>query len=306
MNKLVSKSLIQRFKQGNKIRKMQNASGGSLWGKNIIGSQPYVGDKKMLKYTWPDKNINENVSGVVINDAVQRHNNTPNIIKVGTTPGMSIEELRKQSSSISKNQSSKTTKPQSSSTAKSSITVKSKPRSGWSYGYNRSNEISDIKATQQMLKDAGYLFSDKYDVVDGKWGNDTENAYKKYLLNKEKPVVAPTIQQISQTPLDNTIRKGFTQVMNTPPIIANLPKQPVRGGNFNKSQIRNLISQGGFDPYKYTGAQRKALRLYLNGESNDTSLLDGTDLARFTLPFRKQGGQLISRNPVERFKNKIK
>lgn len=29
-----------------------------------------------------------------------------------------------------------------------------------------------------MLKDAGYLSSDKYNVVDGKWGSDTENAYK--------------------------------------------------------------------------------------------------------------------------------
>jgi len=47
-----------------------------------------------------------------------------------------------------------------------------------------------------MLKDAGYLSSDKYNVVDGKWGNDTENAYKKYLLNKEKPVVAPTQEEI--------------------------------------------------------------------------------------------------------------
>jgi hypothetical protein len=42
--------------------------------------------------------------------------------------------------------------------------------------------------------------------------------------------------------------------------------------------------------------------LYLNGLSDDTSLLDGTDLARFTLPFRKKGGILPSKNVIERFK----
>ena len=326
MQKLVSKNPIQRFKQGKKIVKalgglpmVINSNGGvpavintvggvpatrpatgsvgrvlgkvGRFGRFVKGSIPVlvgsiIGDK-IGTYTW------NKTYGHAYNQGIQQREQNKQRLRTyldaASTSGAfggpdlsnmdNIQEVRQ-----------------------SRVAAKPKQRSGWSYGYNRSNEISDIKATQQMLKDAGYLSSDKYDVVDGKWGSDTENAYKKYLLNKEKPVVAPTIQQISQTPLDNTIHKGFTQVMNTPPIIANLPTQPSRNGNFNKSQIRNLISQGGFDPYKYTGAQRKALRLYLNGESDDTSLLDGTDLARFTLPFRKQGGRLVSRNPIKRFK----
>jgi hypothetical protein len=33
----------------------------------------------------------------------------------------------------------------------------------------------------------------------------------------------------------------------------NIPKQTVRSGNFDRSQIRDMIRQGGFNPYNYTG-----------------------------------------------------
>ena len=44
-------------------------------------------------------------------------------------------------------------------------------------------------------------------------------------------------------------------------------------GAYNRSGIRNLMYNSGLNPYDYSGEQRRALRLYLNGESNDTSLL---------------------------------
>ena len=44
-------------------------------------------------------------------------------------------------------------------------------------------------------------------------------------------------------------------------------------GAYNRSGIRNLMYNSGLNPYDYSGEQRRALRLYLNGESDDTSLL---------------------------------
>ena len=75
-----------------------------------------------------------------------------------------------------------------------------------------------------------------------------------------------------------------------------------RNSNYNKSGIRNLIRNYGLNAYDFSGAQRRALRLYLNGQSNDTSLLTN-GLERFIVPY-KQGGQLPSRNIVERFKQR--
>lgn len=55
----------------------------------------------------------------------------------------------------------------------------------WVNGIQKRDEITDVRATQQMLKDAGFDIG-KYGV-DGKWGEYTENAYKKYLALKNVP-----------------------------------------------------------------------------------------------------------------------
>lgn len=43
---------------------------------------------------------------------------------------------------------------------------------------------------------------------------------------------------------------------------------------YNRSQIRDIIRMAGINPYQFTGAQRKNLRKYLNGEEYDESLLN--------------------------------
>lgn len=60
----------------------------------------------------------------------------------------------------------------------------------------------------------------------------------------------------------------------------NLSRIPNPTYSLNRKQTRDIIRNAGFNPYNYSGAQRKALRKYLNGESSDTSLLQG-DLASF-------------------------
>lgn len=128
----------------------------------------------------------------------------------------------------------------------------------------------------------------------------------------------------------------------TPPTQITVERTPV---TYDRAQTRDVMRMMGYNPYAFTGAQRKQLRQYLNGESDDTSLLSDIDLSkfrnnntqssdtpliatpasttrRFTIPdyagqfrnwvqsqplfsgYAKQGGKLISRNPVKQFKQK--
>lgn len=189
---------------------------------------------------------------------------------------------------------------------------KTKQKSGWSYGFDRSKEISDIQATQQMLQNAGFDIG-KYGA-DGKWGKDTEAAYLQYLKSQEQPetpIAEPT------TPLTNPISTGYTPV--TFSFVRNRE-------NLNRSQTRDRMREAGYNPYNFTGGQRKALRLYLNGESDDTSKLGGIDLTKFeqnqwvpqgqdwrsnlqntlSLSYHKKGGTLSSKNPITRFKENFR
>ena len=302
MNKLVSKNPIQRFKQGKKIEKFQlgknfkrvgtannglsgiyfNPDDSKLY-KGTLTGYDYIGDS--YKYT----NYGTGKTGVI---------NASEYIKKPLTGKTNIdvnEELKVLNEINSKSNSTK-------SGIKTEYKKKLTPRSRWSYGYNRSNEISDIRATQQMLKDAGYLSSDKYNVVDGKWGKDTENAYKKYLLNKEKPIITPTQEKIQQV-LPQIAQQAqptlVTQtLLNQTPTLTNFTPQPVTR-TFNRSEIRDYIRSKGKGAYDYTGAQKKALRMVINGQGTDEDKAIVKDMGLF-----KQGGQLISRNPVKRFKQK--
>lgn len=158
----------------------------------------------------------------------------------------------------------------------------------------KNEDFNDVRSFQNALNN---FFSKDYGAgsikVDNMWGNQTQRAFD-LALSKAVGLQSLKSPEIVKKPELPTISKNEPSIIN----------YKIRNGNYNRSQIRDLIRSGGFNPYTYTGAQRKALRLYLNGLSNDTSLLDGTDLARFTLPFRKKGGQLISRNPVKRFKQR--
>ena len=168
------------------------------------------------------------------------------------------------------------------------------------------------KSAQAIQEEINNVFGPNAVKPDNKWGNQSK-AGLQALYERWKSLQSPTIETktidvnspskvlnstvINQEPLtsEQQIERAITNNVN------NL--QFKRNGNYNRSQIRNLISEKlGQDAYNYTGAQRKALRLYLNGESNDTSLLTD-DLQKFIVPY-KQGGQLISKNPVQRFKQK--
>ena len=157
----------------------------------------------------------------------------------------------------------------------------------------KNEDFNNVRSFQNALNN--FFSKDRAGSInaDNMWGDQTQKAFD-LALSKAAGLQSFKSPETVKKPELSTISKNELSIIN--------PK--IRNGNYNRSQIRDLIRKGGFNPYTYTGDQRKALRLYLNGLSDDTSLLDGTDLARFILPFRKKGGQLISRNPVKRFKQR--
>lgn len=166
---------------------------------------------------------------------------------------------------------------------------------------------------------------------DGKWGTQSQTALD-FVLNRINSQKAAQPVLPFMNPLKIT-------VTNHPPVIyqGNIPEfkpqiQNVRNHSYNRADIRNLIHQAGFNPYDFSAVQRRALRKYLNGESDDVSQLGGTPLYRFTIPYTQQQtqeqpqqqttqqtqqekklhpaeykrGGLISRNPIIRFKKRNK
>ena len=70
---------------------------------------------------------------------------------------------------------------------------------------------------------------------------------------------------------------------------------------FNRSEIRDYIRSKGKGAYDYTGAQRRALRMVMNGQGTDEDKAIVKAMGLF-----KQGGQLVSRNPIKRFKSNFR
>lgn len=195
-------------------------------------------------------------------------------------------------------------------------------------GWNRSMGSSIDQDSLNKLQEMGYdtnninakkiqdeinnVFGPHAVKSDDKWGNQSKAGLQ--ALYERWKSLQPTTTETKTVDINSPSKVLNSTVINQEPltpeqqtdkaIVNNVDNlQFKRNGNYNRSQIRNLISEKlGQDAYNYTGAQRKALRLYLNGESNDTSLLTD-DLQKFIVPY-KQGGQLVSRNPIQRFKQK--
>lgn len=316
MNKLISRNPVQRFKQGRKIVKAQFSWGegfGSSWNNPYLiqGEAQRKADEDIVKY-WEKQ-------GDGTYDEAQR-----------TADEAIVQELAKSEVKPKQTTTKKTrTARQLNAPKFYGQTIGGKVLAR---GSNFNGLINDSQ--RQALLNAGFKNEDFNNVrsfqialnnffskdgagsitVDDKWGDQTQKAFNMALSragydpSNKMGLTPTTLSNIyNQNKLEGLYAAGLLKKPESLTVPENkLPtiNTKIRGGNFNKSQIRDLIRKGGFNPYAYTGAQRKALRLYLNGLSDDTSLLDGTDLARFTLPFRKKGGILPSRNIVKRFKNR--
>lgn len=143
-------------------------------------------------------------------------------------------------------------------------------------------------------------------AVDNAWGEQSSRALKMMMQNKANQDQASIFTQnpILFNSLNSTDEQATLNVGNNP----DLKLTPTKF-NFNKAQTRDWLRNNGIGPYSLTGAQRHAVRNVLggNGTDQDRSLI-GTNSKLLELltkrGYFKQGG-LISRNPVQRFKNNI-
>lgn len=62
--------------------------------------------------------------------------------------------------------------------------------------------------------------------------------------------------------------------------------------NFNRSQVRALMSQKGLDPYAYTGSQRKALRKALNSGQDIEAIFNQWSQNNQPISYNAEGGSL--------------
>ena len=126
--------------------------------------------------------------------------------------------------------------------------------------------------------------------IDGIWGKNTEAAYQKYLLDQSNKKVLDSLSSI--TPLTNFSNPIIENPSN---INIQVPKQ-----TYNRTQIREFLRNKGVNPYQFNGAQRKALRMILNGQGTD----DDKALVQSMGIFKQGGNMLPSRNIIERFKQR--
>jgi hypothetical protein len=83
------------------------------------------------------------------------------------------------------------------------------------------------------------------------------------------------------------------------PTDLNINSIPTTPQTYNRTQVREFLRNKGVNPYSFTGDQRKAIRMILNGQGTDEdkALVQGMGIF-------KKGGQLPSRNPIIRFRNR--
>lgn len=318
-NNLVSKNPVQRFKQGKKIIKAQ---GGIQFWMGRMGDW-YSGNKKENTYINPTQITPEKI-------VPQKDGRT--IAKInGKWYNQNGQEVINFSSPVSKtNNFSKTRQSvndyankllKSNPTEKRVITKEvstSSPvfagyRIGKTGGLNYSisdtdkqqligtgqfteSDFTNALATQQALN--RYFANSGLGSIkeDNAWGDQSRKALE-FALSKSK----------SLTPFSNETTVAKTPVLPTytPPTtpinqeVANL-KLNIPQQTYDRTGVRELIRNKGINPYSFSGAQRRALRMVLNNtaDDNDKLLVKGMGL------FKKGG--LISKNPIERSKSNFR
>lgn len=151
------------------------------------------------------------------------------------------------------------------------------------------SDFTNARATQQALN--RYFANSGLGSVkeDNAWG-DQSRAALALALAKSK----------SLTPFNNEttlVKPAYTP--STTPINQEVVNLEFPQQIYDRAGVREFIRNKGINPYSFNGAQRRALRMVLNNtaDDNDKLLVKGMKLF-------KQGGQLVSRKPIERFKQR--
>lgn len=312
MNELVSKNPVQRFKQGKKIMKAQFG--------NII--------TKALNYDFKPKirsavhwAMDSGFPGGAISTAAaayfrpQRRAFTTN-----ENRNLALKKLR-DAGRIDENNKWIQTNPKTTTTVtpRTSVSRTSKPsmisrtsRSSVAPNYYATREymgkipVSGINSRDAVLKlqrDMGMTGED----LDGIWGNKTQAAYDKYkrdqLFTEAEDIKASPLSLVEKSNINPNNFVSSIENKYGKPTVESISTQPV-ATQYDRSGTRNWITNRlGHNPYEYTGAQRRALRYWLNGDKEGTNY-DKNLLGVFgnLSQYAKQGAKLVSKNPVERFK----
>ena len=301
MNKLVSKNPVQRFKQGKKIVKVQ--FGGGVRGNNII--TPIKIGPLMSNNKWYD-----NYGTQITPEKIVPQKDGRIIAKIN---GQWYNQNGQLITNFISNNKSNARKPTTSKQPSTFMGVKAGNAGMFSLTDEQKSLLDQngIKYGTALELQQGlnnYMSSNGINgsiLEDNMWGDQSKKALD-YVLNKVNQNGTRRFDNQAPGQIIQAVTPSAPELIKAPEIskvdIISKPLiQNVRNNSYNKADIRDLIRKAGLNAYGYTGDQRKALRRYLNGESDDTSLLAGTDLARFIIPYQKKGG-LISKNPIKRFK----
>lgn len=161
----------------------------------------------------------------------------------------------------------------------------------------KTNKINNkVLNWQNKLKD---FYAPGTFKADGIWGKNTEAAYQKYLQLSTIPSLSEQEANEIKAP-KMPMTPSIYNLMN--PVEKDLKaplSAPVVPQTYNRAQVRDFIRNKGINPYNFTGDQRRALRMVLNGQGTDEDKALIQSMGIF-----KKGGTLPSRNIVERFKSR--
>ena len=195
-------------------------------------------------------------------------------------------------------------------------------------GYNVSFVISELgrrpkqqRSPQRQQSSLSNNTREEVQTTEPTMEDIMSNEAVAYLVNNgmEANQALATVGALNSDQLKQMYSKIQQEYMNTAPVIEEKPVQqttsstsPFAGTtpssvDLNRADVRAIMSHYGLDT---TPSQRKAFRKYLAGDrSQDISFIDQNsnlhkDWVAPFIVYKKKGGRLISRNPINRFKSK--
>lgn len=338
MNKIMSRNLVQRFKEGRKIEKFK--TGGFTYnGKHYVGGGTKIinwinSQNQQKRVGMNGKPIIDNYSNVTQQDPSVKQTTSVSDYSwmKGGTRQRTPEEQKKWKAEKQRQQnlikndtrvSSKVSQSKPSATNKKTIpsSIFAGHKIGKTGGLNYSNSINDADK-QQLIRTGQFTESDFANALatqqalnryfansglgsvteDGAWGDQSRFALQ-MALNKSKSLTPFNNETtIVKTPVLSTYTSPTTPVNQE---IANLKLNIPTYINANRSETRDWMRSNNINPYSVTGAMRAAARRIRAGQgnNNDKLLVKGNEqLYNLLKGYYKQGG-LISKSPIERFKS---
>ena len=138
---------------------------------------------------------------------------------------------------------------------------------------NVGNNSNFQKAASNMVSQMMGVFQNP---TEGKYAGQDYNIGIYFKPQFNSPATNQLIDQATLPPSTQEITSINTPVIN----------------NFNRSQVRALMSQKGLDPYAYTGGQRKALRKALNSGQDIEAIFKQWSQDNQPISYNAEGGLL--------------